>query len=104
VLVSGPVTWEMNSVWLVPCIPLCFHYFYQIKSRHDAIGWALLLSGLFISGFPDESASLENLPLTYNFYIFKPIIGELLCLTGLLRMYHALRLAGPEEPAAGTAL
>ena len=97
VLLSGPLTWLMNSVWLIPLIPLCFYFYTHLKCRHDTIGWTLIVVGLAISAFPDESSGQRDIPLTYLFCLMKPIVGNVFCFVGLMRLYFVLRTQNLDE-------
>jgi hypothetical protein len=86
ILIGSPVTHTMNAVWLLPLVFLVIKHWKEMSSREWRTALLLIVTGLIISGLPDETAYVRKMALHKAIYNFKPVMGEVLCFVGLLRM------------------
>jgi hypothetical protein len=89
VLMSGPMTWSMNMVWLTLCIALACRYVFSYmarpsSSRAETLSLYLLVLGLIIAAMPDDRSFRVWLPVVSPIFTAKYIAAEILIFAGLL--------------------
>ena len=63
VMVTAPLTWTMNVVWLIPALPLAFALGASAPDRATAVAVALLVLAFVIAWLPDTRAYAFLRPL-----------------------------------------
>ena len=83
ILLCAPVTWAMSAVWLLPLLAIVVG---RARPRNPAFVACVL--GLLVVGAPDvyERTAGTALEPVGN---LKYVLGELLCLGGLLGLWRA---------------
>jgi hypothetical protein len=85
ILLCAPLTWTMNTVWLLPVVVI---WMQQIRGRRPAHWGAapvLCLLGLGLAGLPDQYAFPALGLWQYDLFEYKYVVAELLVLWGLTR-------------------
>ena len=102
VLLTGPLTWVMNVVWLLPAAAVIIGQYRRIGNAAQAAGLAVCGLGLLWAGLPDTGAFQMLLPGTLRLGQWKLLqdpwkypAAELAVFAGLL----LLVLAAPRRPA-----
>jgi hypothetical protein len=83
VLLCAPVTWAMGTVWLLPVAIIGLSELPRVNSLATAAPLLACAAGLLIAGFPDP-----YWPFSQGVLDQKYIVGELLCLAGLLGLWR----------------
>jgi len=81
VLLTGPLSWVMNAVWLIPTLFVAVRVAEDLGSRPQAFSLATTVCGLLLLGLPDVLAP----------YLFEDryVIGGLVVFAGLLASLRA---------------
>ncbi len=95
VLLAGPLTWAMNTVWLLPAGVLVLAAWREIREPLTAVSLAVVMLGLLLAAIPDHHAFPLLSPVGFPALNLKYVLAELLILAGLLGL-----LAG--QPPANT--
>jgi hypothetical protein len=90
VMLSAPVTWAMNVVWLLPVVPILLMTWDPAAARLMKAGWWICAVGLILAGLPDSwlRAVTESIESRY-------LVALTLCLGGLLVL---VRKSGRDAP------
>lgn len=98
VLLAGPLTWAMNTVWLLPAGLVVLAGWREVRGRLMAGALALVVLGLFLATIPDHHAFPLLRPLGSRALNLKYVAAELLVLAGLLGLLPGRRPAGTRAP------
>jgi hypothetical protein len=84
VLLSGPLTWVMNLVWLLPLVVIVLADL--SRPDHRWPGWALGLAavGLVVIALPDAMSATWMTPTRAGLIGYKYVAGELLLLVAMV--------------------
>lgn len=82
ILLCGPLTWDMNDIWLLPVAPIIIRQMNEDQS--SPVSTALLVLGFFLAGIPDHYGFPLLTPYGYKMDNYKYIAAELLIFSGLL--------------------
>lgn len=114
VLMASPLTWMMNTIWVIPLFFLPVYYFTHFSQLNSRISMPLLILGLVLIALPD----LQNGPFTVrridqdalwvklltDYSYCKYFVGELFVFGGLLFEYlpktKASKVIPPAQPVA----
>jgi hypothetical protein len=90
ILVSGPLTWGMNVVWLLPVSILLLREYGSMLDKTHAISLSLCCIGLVVAGVPDHYTFPPLPSFAVRLDNLKYVLGELFVLAGLLTIldYH----------------
>jgi len=101
VLVTAPLTWAMNVVWLIPALPLAMAFGARASDRVTALAVALLVLAFVVAWLPDTRAHALLRPLAI-LDEGKYIAAELLTiLAGTLLLRRSTRPGGPPASLSG---
>lgn len=83
ILLVAPLTWVMNTVWVLPVIVILIHFFENrfISNSHSL---TLMALGLFLMWLPDSIVFSLLIPFGLRFEKYKYVVGEVLIFAGLL--------------------
>jgi hypothetical protein len=85
VLLSGPFTWVMNDVWLIPAALLLAHAWEHIETPCEALGMVLGLIALAVAAVPDLQGFRMLLPPQARVLLIqKYVIAEIILMVGVL--------------------
>ncbi len=84
VLLCGPFTWVMNTVWLLPVAVLAWQQSPLLRGRGAALSLALCLLGLLAAAIPDHHGFAMALPYGRRVMEYKYVVAELLVFLGLM--------------------
>jgi len=90
VLLSAPVTWAMNVVWLLPVIAILLPGWKPADDRLAAAGWIACAAGLLLAGVPDSWLRLATDAIESRY-----LVALTLCLAGSIVL---ARRGGREGP------
>lgn len=85
ILLSGPLTWVMNIVWLLPAVPLLLHKYLSVEDKRAAVYLSIGIIALFIAAIPDAVSFPLIVP--YGERVFnasKYLLAEALLLISLM--------------------
>ncbi len=99
ILMSGPFTWLMNTVWLLPMIIFVLAYAERPGDRKFAVNLCLCAVALFLIGIPDNQSFSLLTPYKEHLMKSKTVFGEILLLISLLFMLKNFAVAEPAEKA-----
>lgn len=98
ILLTSPITWAMNTVWLLPALPIL------IRAHREGIAHPLALYfgaiGLLLAGIPDPYGFPLITPYLNDFFEYKYAMAESALLIGLallLRSYRKTKRRGGER-------
>ncbi len=89
ILLSGPLTWDMNDVWLLPVAAIIVRQFKE--DTGSPVSTAFLILGLLLAGIPDHFGFPLLTPYGYKMDNYKYIAAELLIFLGLLISFDRTR-------------
>lgn len=81
ILLSSPLTWVMNVVWLLPSVVIVVLKYNGLTNRNQVFSIWIVMLGLFLTAIPDTGSYS---PLVHTIFTNKYIAGELLVLLGWL--------------------
>jgi hypothetical protein len=84
ILLSGPWTWVMNTIWLLPIIVVLIQEYQVMKEMKQAKYIYLCLFGLIIAALPDHHSFSLLFPFCNALLEEKYVIAEILLLISLL--------------------
>jgi len=85
ILLSGPLTWVMNLVWLLPAVPLLLHKYRSVEDRQQALYLFIGIIALLIAAIPDAAAFPLIVPYGERaFNAGKYLLAEVLLLLCLM--------------------
>lgn len=84
IMLAAPLTWVMNSVWLLVLIPLFFAECDTSRNSTRHIGWSIVLCGFILQGFADPAFIYRRIVFLYILSSLRTILCYLLCLIGML--------------------
>ena len=87
VLLCGPVTWAMSTVWLLPVVPIVLREVARLSGGRQAVAVVGCVLGLLLVGAPDPYGNFMLSPFGQNVLDGKYVLGQLLCLAGLLGLW-----------------
>jgi len=91
ILLCGPVTWAMNGVFLLAVVPIVLAEIPRSSDRGRATALAACIVGLALVGMPDPYGWPLLSPFGRASLDLKYVLGELLCLAGLLGLWPRAR-------------
>jgi len=86
ILLSGPLTWAMNTVWLLPIIIIVLHEYRLLQGKRQAVCLYLCVAGLTIAALPDYQSFSLLIPFCEGLLELKYVIAEVLLFISLLGM------------------
>jgi hypothetical protein len=101
VLLAGPLTWAMNTVWLLPAGVLVRAAWREIRGPLAAAALAVLVLGLLLAAIPDHHAFPLLSPVEFPALHLKYVLAELLVLAGLLGLLAGLPPANTKARGTG---
>lgn len=84
ILMSAPLTWVMNTIWLMPCIVILIFWYSVLSERKQAYFLALGAIGLIVATFPDNQSFSLLVPYGAGLIKYKYVVAELLLFASLL--------------------
>lgn len=90
VLLAGPLTWAMNTVWLLPAGLVVLAAWREIRGPLAAVSLAVVVLGLLLAAIPDHHAFPLLSPVEFPALNLKYVLAELLVLAGLLGLLAGL--------------
>jgi len=81
ILLSSPLTWAMNVVWLLPSVVIVVLKYSDLTNRNQFFSIWIVVLGLLLAAIPDTG---NYLPFMKIIFTNKYIVGELLVLLGWL--------------------
>jgi len=87
VLLSGPVTWAMSTVWLLPVVPVVLREVPRLSGVRHTVAVLGCVLGLFLVGAPDPYGNFMLSPFGQGVLDGKYVLGQLLCLAGLMGLW-----------------
>jgi hypothetical protein len=85
ILLSSPLTWVMNLVWLLPAVPLLLHKYLSVRDKQEAIYLSIGIIALFIAAIPDAVSFPLIVPYGERaFNAGKYLLAEVLLLLSLI--------------------
>lgn len=91
-LLTSPLTWVMNTVWLLPIIAILIKMFPLLHSKKQAIYFCLCAVGLIIAALPDHLSFSLTIPYGTSFINYKYIISQIILVIGLIGMHNSMIL------------
>lgn len=98
VLLCGPVTWAMSAVWLLPIVPLVLREVPRLDGVQHTLAVLCCVLGLLLVGVPDPYGNFMLSPFGQEVLDEKYVLGQLLCLAGLVGLWGG---AGLDLRSAG---
>jgi len=103
VLLTAPLTWVMNAIWLVALLPFAIGSISSKQTNGRNLGIALVVFGLVIAWLPDQMSFPSLIPgrRLDRLASLKYVFAELAVVVGLvvqLRQYRLRRTRDPEQP------
>lgn len=86
VMITGPLTWVMNTIWIIALVPFCFFWLFSEIEKPLRYSRTLIILGMVVVSLPDHHVFSTLIPPT----VFNPllqskyIIALLLIFTGLV--------------------
>lgn len=90
VLLTSPLTWVMNTVWLLPTVPILLRQTRHIKSKAQAFYFGVCATGLCIAAIPDPVLHSLIGPNGSALMNDKYIISETFMLLALLALLASI--------------
>lgn len=81
ILLSSPLTWAMNVIWLLPSVVIVVLKYDGLTNRNQVFAIRVVVLGLFLTALPETD---NYLPFMRMIFTNKYIAGELLVLLGWL--------------------
>lgn len=103
ILLIGPLTWVMNTVWLLALIPVGMEYFDELHGRRglrSGLPVALGGLGLLIAALPDPVGFPMVTPFDGSWWAYKYVAAEVLLLSALADLLRQ-RADGEAGPCRG---
>ncbi len=98
ILLSGPLTWVMNTVWLLPSIVLVSSEYRYIGDKIDSVSLSMILVGFVLSGIPDTQSFPLLIPFATRFVAHKYVVAELIIFLSMLVYLHSQLKRGYATP------
>ncbi len=98
VLLAGPLTWAMNTVWLLPAGVLLPAVWRERGGPLKTASCAIVAFGLLLATIPDHHAVPLPSLLAVRALNLKYVVAELLVLAGLLGLLAAPPASGAKTP------
>ncbi len=87
VLLCGPVTWAMSTVWLLAVVPVVLREIPRLSGVRHTVAVLCCVVGLLLVGAPDPYGNFMLSPFSQRVLDGKYVLGQLLCLAGLLELW-----------------
>ena len=84
ILLSGPLTWVMNEVWILPLSLIVCSEYLRLRSKKQAVYLFMAGLALIIAAMPDSLACEIVFPLKRIFYGCKYVFANLLLLVSMV--------------------
>lgn len=84
ILLISPMTWVMNTIWLMPAIVIFIFWYVNLKEKAGAYFLALGAAGLLLAAIPDHAGYLQIIPFGVKLIYLKYIIAEIMLMGSLL--------------------
>lgn len=91
VLLSGPLTWVMNTVWLIPIILIILSIFPLLHNIKQVLYLCLCTWGLIIVSLPDNINFLQLTPYSNGLFAQKYVISEIILFISLLFLMKEMK-------------
>ena len=92
VLLTSPLTWVMNTVWLLPIIVILIKMFPLLHSKKQAIYFCLCAVGLIIAALPEHLSFSLTIPYGISFINYKYLISQIILVIALIGMHSSMIL------------
>lgn len=99
ILLCGPVTWAMSTVWLLPVVPIVLREVFRLGGRRQVLALLGCVLGLLLVALPDPYGNFMLSPFGQGLLDGKYVLGQLLCLAGLLGLW---RRQAPQRTRRGS--
>ena len=99
ILLCGPVTWAMSTVWLLPVVPIVLREVFRLGGRRQVLALLGCVLGLLLVALPDPYGNFMLSPFGQGLLDGKYVVGQLLCLAGLLGLW---RREAPQRTTRGS--
>jgi hypothetical protein len=86
VLLSSPMTWVMNVIWLIPALPLVVRWACSLRHPWEGRVLAVLVVGLLLAAMPDSASCPLLVPYAGRFLHLKYVAAEVLVAASLLAL------------------
>jgi hypothetical protein len=90
ILLCGPVTWAMSTVWLLPVVPIVLREIPRLGGVRQTLAVVGIVLGLLFVGAPDPYGNFMLSPFGQSVLDGKYVLGQLLCLAGLLGLWSGV--------------
>lgn len=84
ILLVSPLTWVMNTIWLLPSIAISIYWYSLLTERRQAFFLALGVAALLLAAIPDQANYLFIIPYGVRFIYLKYVVAELLLMVSLM--------------------
>jgi hypothetical protein len=84
ILLSSPLTWVMNTIWLMPVAVIIIYWSHVVNTRTQAAFLAVGVIGLLLAALPDPGGFPLLIPYGSILVRHKYVLAELLILVSLL--------------------
>jgi hypothetical protein len=91
-LLTSPLTWVMNTVWLLPIIVILIKMFPLLHSKKQAIYFCLCAVGLIIAALPEHLSFSLTIPYGTSFINYKYLISQIILVIALIGMHSSMIL------------
>jgi hypothetical protein len=109
ILLCAPLTWVMNTIWLLPAVVLFIYRYLELRSTMAGASVIVLFlcvgtTGLLIASVPDQTGFQMLLPAIEQWAVHKYVVAEFLVFAGLFGhwVYECRRRAGQSSRVIAT--